>query len=745
MALTKRSSRSRSAGARIRPVAGASALALLTSGLAAPAAWAQTTPEPAATATTTTTTPSAAAAAGEASTATVLAAAPDALAAASERVVVTGRAAAPPASVAGFGDTPLARSPFQAVTLGSGLLADVGADSVGDLTRLDASVSDAYNSPGYWASIRVRGYTLDPRFNLRRDGLPISGETALSLDNKERVELLKGTSGAQAGTSAPGGLVNLVVKRPRGTPSSQLLLGWTDSGSLKAAADLDRPLGDDGQTGLRLNAAIERLDSTQRDSQGHRGLLAAAAQTRLGRDDLLEAEVEWSRQSQPSVPGFSLLGNRLPSAKHIDPRTNLNNQPWSQPVVFEGQTASLRWTHPLPGQWQLIAHALTQRLQTDDRIAFPFGCSAEDNYDRYCSDGSFDLYDFRSEGERRRTEALALTLSGQANTGGWRHDLSTGLTASRYTARLNRQAYNYAGTGQIDGSATTPPAPELTDENTNRSERSLEWHLRDHLSLSEQASLWLGLRHTRLARESVRTDGSRATDYAQAFTTPWLAGTWQWTPRTMGYASWGQGIESDVAPNRSRYTNAGQALPALKSRQLELGLKHEGPSSGWSLAAFDIRRPVASDIGSCDGDNTCTREIDGWARHRGVEATGDARWGDFSLRASATWLRARREGSQDAALNGRVPDNVVQRSARVQLGWQVPHWPGLQLQAQLAHEGARFVLPDNSLGIPGWTTLSLASRYTTRLAGQELLLRLGVDNLLDRRAWQESPCWPAGG
>ena len=30
----------------------------------------------------------------------------------------------------------------------------------------------------------------------------------------------------------------------------------------------------------------------------------------------------------------------------------------------------------------------TQRLKSDDRIAFPFGCSAEGNYDRFCSDGT---------------------------------------------------------------------------------------------------------------------------------------------------------------------------------------------------------------------------------------------------------------------------------------------------------------------------------------------------------------------
>ncbi len=55
---------------------------------------------------------------------------------------------------------------------------------------------------------------LDQRYNYRREGLPITAETVIPLANKERIEILKGTSGIQAGTSSPGGLVNYVVKRP---------------------------------------------------------------------------------------------------------------------------------------------------------------------------------------------------------------------------------------------------------------------------------------------------------------------------------------------------------------------------------------------------------------------------------------------------------------------------------------------------------------------------------------------------
>jgi iron complex outermembrane receptor protein len=647
---------------------------------------------------------------------------------ADQQVTVTSRAPAVPASVSGFGDVPPERSPFAASTTTTATLRDLGIDTLGEATKLDASIGDAYNPPGYWASLRVRGYALDNRFNYRRDGLPISGETALLFDNKERLEVLKGTSGAQAGTSAPGGLVNLVVKRPRGD-STTLLAGLADSGSVKLGADIDRRLGDD--TGVRLNLAAERMNPRLRDTEGSRWLAAVAAETRLGAGRL-EAEAEISYQSQPSVPGFSLLGSVLPSPRSIDPRTNLNNQPWSLPVVFDSSTASLRYSQPLAEGWRVVAHAATQQLRTDDRIAFPFGCSAENNYSSYCSDGSFDLYDFRSEGERRQTDAATLRLEGSLQTGALRHELGLGVLASRYRQRMGLQAYNWAGVGTVDGGTVVPAAPDTLDQNTERTERSTEWQLTDRIALGDWG-LWLGLRHTDLHRESVRTDGSRPTAYSQGFATPWLATTWQLTPQDMVYASWGRGVESAVTPNKPAYgAAAGQALPALRSRQGELGWKHDERAWAASAVWFDIRRPYLSDTGSRYG-------VDGAARHRGLELAGDLRWDRFSLRGTAMWLDAEREDAASAADNGKTPENVARRTLRAQLGWQPQGVSGLQLAAQLSLEGPRFVLPDNSLAVGAWTTLGLNARYAWRQGAQEWIWRAGVDNVFDRRAWQETP------
>jgi iron complex outermembrane receptor protein len=661
-------------------------------------------------------------------------------------VVVQGRAT-PVATVSGWGDMPLSLTPLQATVFGGDEARDRGAQRLSDLTSFDAAIADAYNAEGYWDYLTVRGFVIDNRFNYRRDGLPINAETSIPLDNKAQVEVLKGTSGLQAGTSAPGGLVNFVVKRPTDVALRRAWLEWREQGTVTGALDLSRRFGAGDAFGVRLNAAAAKIAPQVRDADGERHLLALAGDWRLGPDTLLEAEIETSRRSQPSVPGFSLLGDVVPAP--LDPRINLNNQAWSLPVVLAGTTASLRWQQKLAAGWRFVAHAATQRLTSDDRIAFPFGCfdpepAPDGTYyaDRYCPDGSFDLYDFRSENERRRTDALDLSLSGKLHTGAIEHALTASVLTSRVKNRFGLQTFAYSGTGNVDGSITDLPAnPAPNDFSTNRDERSTEFGLRDALRLDARNTLWLGLRHTRLHRESVRNDPAdpRATDYTQSFTTPFVAASHAWAPGQLVYASWSRGIESEVAPNRSRYTNAGEPLPALKSRQWELGLKGGSDAAEWGAALFDIRRPLFADIGSCDVDLSCTRQADGDQRHRGLEASLAARLHAWTLRAGAQWLRARVAGTSNPLLEGNEPTNVPARTLKLQADHRLAALPGLTLQAGLVAESRRQVLPDNSAQIPGWARLDLGARYDTRWGGSALTWRAGVDNVADRRAWRESP------
>ncbi|WP_280154900.1 TonB-dependent siderophore receptor [Piscinibacter sp. XHJ-5] len=631
-------------------------------------------------------------------------------------VTITGRGD-PVIDVGGWGDVPLSKSPFSASITTSEQMRERGVQRLADIVRIDPAVSDAYNAEGYWDSLTVRGFVIDNRSNYRRDGLPINAETRIPLDNKDRVELLKGTSGLQAGVSAPGGLVNFVVKRPTTEPLREARLGWQQKGSLLAAVDLSQRFGD---FGLRLNAAAERLDPHVRDARGERTLLALAGEWRLAPGTLLEAEVETSHRRQPSVPGFSLIGAMVPAPP--DPRINLNNQPWSLPVVFDGTNASLRFSQRLDARWRWTAHAATQRLKTDDRIAFPFGCSAENAFDRYCSDGTFDLYDFRSENERRRTNALEVAVHGNLNTGGAAHALSAGVLRSDLQARFQGQAFNWVGIGNVAGTLVTPEDPTLAPPAGDRDERSTELFVRDAVRFGRATTAWLGLRHTRLAR-----------GFSQSFTTPSVAFSHELAGGPLVYASWGQGVETAVTPNLPSYGSAaGQPLAAQKSRQIELGAKGRQGDASWGIAWFDITQPKPTDTGTAFF-------IDGEAHHRGVEATAAWQLDRWTIQGGMQLVHARREGSQDPEVNGKRPTNVPASALKLQVRHDLATVQGLSLQADALAESDRIVLADNSARIPGFGRLDLSARWQQSTPSGTFIWRAGLDNAFDRRAWKEAP------
>ncbi len=567
-------------------------------------------------------------------------------------VTITGRTA-PPASVAGWGDTPLEKAPISATSVDAEQARDAGARRLADLTRFDPSVTTAYDAEGYIDYFTVRGFVIDNRFNFRRDGLPINAETSIPLENKARVDILKGLSGLQAGTSAPGGLVDMVVKRPLDAPLRSAYVEWRERGSVVGSVDLSQRFGSGNAFGVRLNAGAEHLDPQVHDATGNRNVVALAGDWRASAATLVEAEVEVSHRSQPSVPGFSMLGETIPAVP--DPRINLNNQPWSLPVVFDATTASLRLTQRLNADWRLVVHGLAQRLRTDDRIAFPFGCGSDSAgpggttyFDRYCANGNFDLYDFRSENERRHSSTLDVSLHGSAATGTLAHALSVGVQRTLVRNRFQQSAFNFAGTGNVEGTLVVPPAPDLTTPNTDRDERSTELALRDAIALGDSgATAWLGARHTQLARSATPTDGSPGTSFGQSFTTPFVALSQGLGRGQLVYASWGRGVESDVAPNVPldasatppvpRYTNAGQALPAAESSQTEIGVK--GGDRAGAVERGRVRHPPSA-----------------LRRHRRVRPRRPARAGSSAISATAAWKAAstgaKRRGACAPARNG---------------------------------------------------------------------------------------------
>ncbi|WP_244102865.1 TonB-dependent receptor plug domain-containing protein, partial [Burkholderia ambifaria] len=112
------------------------------------------------------------------------------------------------ASVTGRDDASILDTPASVTVVSAARIADQQARTLADVLRNAASINADYTPVGYYGNFTIRGFPLDPASAIRLDGLTLSGEQNVALENKERVEILKGLAAIDSGVLSPGGIVN---------------------------------------------------------------------------------------------------------------------------------------------------------------------------------------------------------------------------------------------------------------------------------------------------------------------------------------------------------------------------------------------------------------------------------------------------------------------------------------------------------------------------------------------------------
>ncbi|TAG47849.1 MAG: TonB-dependent siderophore receptor [Betaproteobacteria bacterium] len=655
------------------------------------------------------------------------------------------------AEVGGFG-APISKTPQSIAVVGSDLITATASQSLSQVLKLDASLTDSYNTTGFIESLSVRGFLLTNENNFRRNGLATSNYAPIALENIERIEVLKGVAGLQSGVSAPGGLVNYVTKTPLRDAFSTVMLGVDQRGGVKTHIDLNRTFNG---LGVRVNAASEQMHSHADRADGRRTFVSAALAVALNERTSVSLNAEHHERRQPSVPGVGLLdsdgdgvGETLPG--RINPSLNLNNQSWSLPFEAKTSTAQLTLNHRLNNDWSARISANTQRSKINDRIAFPDGCgnAATYVYPGLCANGDVDIYDYRSDDEQRALSSWDAQLNGRVTTGGIEHTLRLGASGRKITLDASpRQAYNYVGSSNIFLPTSLPSNGEALDLNTDNRERTTELYASVHSKINARWLSFAGIRTSKLSRGSERSDGSRATSIEQTVSTPWIGSSYAVSDDTTLYANWGQGVELDVVPNRSsRFVNFGEALPALKSKQVELGAKWQvNPRLLATAALFEINKPFADDLRQADGRSLRVAGAK-TARHRGAEFTAAGRINDaLSLQASLMALDATFTRAVDPTLVGTRVTNVPRLKASLFADYKVTALRGLSLNSLLTTERGKNVNADGSTRLPSAWQLDAGLSYQRTVWNKASTWRINVENLSNRIYWREAPTQSWGG
>lgn len=592
------------------------------------------------------------------------------------------------------------------------------AEGLYDALRNTSGVTRSQLSGTIYDNIAIRGITVDNRTNFRLNGsLPVNNLIAMPIENKDRVEVLKGSSALYYGFTNPSGIVNMVTKRARPEPVTTVQLSGNEYGDLIGHVDIGRQFGPENQFGARVNVAGGEVRSAIRNAKGDRALAAAALDWKPIAGLALRFDIEHFEKSATEQAFVTLLpavSNVVTLPTLPDP-TKLITSPWVK-YDADAQNVLARADYTISDTWLVTLEY--GRAQTNrDRFTPQFL-----NYNLATGQGTLRIS--RTVGQEFINKNMRSELIGRVQTGFLDHDLTIGYTDNERTQNgVGFQVFNFS---QNLYDPVILPEAQLT-QTLSRSPQEINdkgMYVFDRVRLGQAWQLLFGARHSDYRNQQPTTV------YAQKKTSPSAGVIYRVRPDTSLYVNYIEGLEEGgTAPIFA--VNSLEVLPPNVSKQYEAGARTEAiPGMLASIAYFQIDRASAY------LDSTNRFVPDGRAEYKGVEFSASGELSpQWSVYLSGLYLDAKQTSAQTVALIGKTPENTPKQSGSVFLEYRPAAVPGLGINGGLFYVGERPANPLNQAFLESYTVFSMGVRYALRLGGFRTTLQVNVENLADKRYW----------
>lgn len=652
-----------------------------------------------------------------------------------------------------LGGTSLQETPLSVTSVSGAVLKDQGAHVLSDVVKNDASVGEDYAPVGYYGDYQIRGFPIDLATGLQIDGMSIAGEQDVPLENKDRVEILKGVAGLESGVASSGGVFNFVTMEPVSGLRPVIDLATDHRGSAYGAVDLNKIFAGPYSPGVRLNMAGERIATYVQHANGWRGMGAVDSDFHFGPATALYADFEYQHKVQRSEAGYQLLGGTT-IPEPVYPSTMLGFQDWSKPNTFDTFNAGSRLEHTFNANWSAKVAGEYSHSLIDDNVIWPYGPALDADGNSlcpdspwyfFCPDGSYEIYDYRSPGELRINASGEALVKGHFSTGPITHDLIAGGELFHRAVDLSPTVV-YAPIG-----VENLFQPNIAYAPEDPYEKAGPATLAD---FNHQASAVVQERATLPGRIALQAGGRyvRVGDFnytsARSLWLPQYAATF--SPRSDVTLYGNYGVLLSLGPEAPWWVdNSAAFLEPYFTRQSELGIKYERTIL-LTAALFRMRQPFFYPKVIDTPDNFCAAdefygpgdlcfEVEGHETHSGLELSAQGKAASWlQLTASMAAIQAKSNDTGTAAFNDKQVLNVPHVRAALFADVLLPHFYGLHLMPGWSYTGRKAATMDDAVNVDGYNLFNLGARYTPGGESGKMTFRLYADNLLNRRYWKDT-------
>lgn len=594
-----------------------------------------------------------------------------------------------------------------------------------------SGITQGNNFGGTSDTVMKRGFGDNRDGSIMRDGMPVVQGRSLNAST-ERVEVLKGPASLLYGIQDPGGVINVVSKRPQLQAYNALTLRGSSYGSGKNGSggglDSTGALGD-SDFAYRLIADHQDEDYWRNYGVRRESLLAPSLAW-LGEDTQVVLAYEHREFLYPFDRGTA-FGNdghplNIPASRRLD-------EPFND-MQGRSDLYRLEVDHQLADDWKLhFGYSFNRETYDASQVRITAINAARGTLTRSI-DGTHNAMS--------RDQFATLSVNGTLELAGLQNDVLFGLDHEdrkvfrgdliRQNARSTFSYLDPVYGREVEGSTVRASDSDQTDKL-----RTDALFVQDALHLDEHWIVVAGARYQQFDQYAGRGRPFKAnTDSSGQTWVPHAGVVYKVDERLSFYGSYSESFKpnSSIAPLTGGLVLDGTVAPE-EGKSWELGAKLDMPGSlTGTLALFDITKQnvLVANFDSVTGETLYSNAGEVNSRGLELDVTGQLseRW---SLIGAYAYTDAK--VTKDPALEGNRLQNVARHGASLSAVYDFGSVFGgdrLRLGAGARYVGERPGNATNTFDLPSYTVADAFATYETKLDEHKVRLQLNVKNLFDR-------------
>ncbi|TKC86053.1 TonB-dependent siderophore receptor [Trinickia terrae] len=636
------------------------------------------------------------------------------------------------ASVATRTDTPLIDVPQAVNVVTERSIEDRAPGSLADALAAVPGVRMGNTLGGTQDAIVKRGFGDNRDNSILRDGMQ-SVQPRNFTPTTERIEVLKGPASMLYGIQDPGGLVNVVTKKPQ-LEAAHSVSGFTSSdGGGGAQVDLTGPIGASGLA-YRFIADHQRVDYWRNFGETRQDVIAPSLAW-YGRDTTVLVAYEHMSYSVPFDRGTIIdtrTGNpvAIPSAERLDEPYNVS--------TGRSDAVNLRIDHKLAQDWTV-------------HFGYGFNRAYYNDWQARVLSANFatGVLTRRVDSTRDATQTvhnLTLNVEGKVRIAGFANDILAGVDYMhnyRLLGDLYRSKSSTAFNMYAPVYGLLPQTSTLSNADSDQTDKLIERgaFIQDALHLGERWIVLGGLRYESFDELTGKGRPFVVGSHTNAGKVVPRAGlVYKIDPNWSLYGSYSESFR----PNTSIAQPIGD-LPPEQAKAWEIGSKYQSRSLTASVALFDIHKRNIQTTETINGVNF-TRNA-GRAYSRGVELEANGRLTDaWSVIGSYAYTEARYQ--DDPKIAGNPLPNAPKHEAALYLTRDFGVIGSGPVSGRLRAGGGGRVFSSLAVGdgtgkvyhLPWGRVADAFVAWESRIFGRMIDWQLNVNNLFNSTYYTSSCC-----